>query len=175
MTTMATGISPADAPAPARSRGTLAYRMVRALIRLLFWLFYRRIDVVGQERIPERGGVIITANHHNSLVDAMLIIATVPRAVTVLAKAPLFRHPLIGPPLRLLGAVPVHRRVEAGDDPRKNDEMFAAAIDGAARGRRHLDLSRGNHAAPAGPAAVADRRGAARPRSRARHGRRRPA
>src|SRR5258708_37563857 len=59
----------------------------------------------------------------------MLIIATVPRAITVLAKAPLFRHPLIGPPLHLLGAVPVHRRVEAGNDPRKNDEMFAAAIE----------------------------------------------
>jgi 1-acyl-sn-glycerol-3-phosphate acyltransferase len=129
MTTTATGTSPASAPAPTQPRGTPSYRVVRALVRLLLWLFYRGIVVVGQERIPERGGVIIAANHHNSLVDAMLIIATVPRAVTVLAKAPLFRHPLIGPPLRMLGAVPVHRRVEAGDDPRKNDDMFAAAIE----------------------------------------------
>jgi len=64
----------------------------------------------------------------------MLIIATVPRPVTVLAKAPLFRHPLIGPPLRIMGAVPVHRRVEAGDDPRKNDQMFDAAIEALRRG-----------------------------------------
>src|SRR5262252_593316 len=106
-----------------------AYRAVRALSRFLLWLFYRRIDVVGRERIPERGGVIIAANHHNSLVDAMLILVTVPRPVTVLAKAPLFRHPLIGPWLRMMGAVPVHRRAEAGDDPRRNDEMFAAAIE----------------------------------------------
>jgi 1-acyl-sn-glycerol-3-phosphate acyltransferase len=107
----------------------VTYRVVRALIRLLLWLFYRRIDVVGRERIPASGGVIIAANHHNSVVDAMLIIVTVPRAVTVLANAPLFRHPLIGPPLRMLGAVPVHRRAEAGDDPRKNEEMFASAIE----------------------------------------------
>jgi len=93
------------------------------------WLFYRRIDVIGREHIPDRGGVIIAANHHNSLVDAMLIIATAPRPVTALAKAPLFRHALIGPPLRMLGAVPVHRRAESGDDPRKNDEMFAAAVE----------------------------------------------
>ena len=106
----------------------MAYRVIRGLVRLLLWLFYRRIDVVGRERIPERGGVIIAANHHNSVVDAMLIIATVPRTVTVLANAPLFRHPLIGPPLRMMGAVPVHRRAEAGDDPSKNEEMFAAAI-----------------------------------------------
>jgi len=107
----------------------VAYRVVRVLVRLLLWLFYRRIDVVGRERIPASGGVIIAANHHNSVVDAMLIIVTVPRAVTVLANAPLFRHPLVGPPLHLLGAVPVRRRAEAGDDPRKNEEMFAAAIE----------------------------------------------
>ena len=85
--------------------------------------------MVGRDRIPERGGVIIAANHHNAMIDAMLIMAAVPRAITVLAKAPLFRHPLIGPPLKLMGAVPVHRRAEAGDDPRKNEDMFVAAID----------------------------------------------
>jgi len=129
MTTTGTGTPSAASRAAGRTRGTPTYRVVRGLIRLLLWLFYRRIDVVGRERMPDSGGVIVAANHHNSLVDAMLIIATVPRAVTVLANAPLFRHPLIGPPLRLLGAVPVHRRAEAGEDPRKNEEMFAAAID----------------------------------------------
>jgi 1-acyl-sn-glycerol-3-phosphate acyltransferase len=109
---------PAAGSPPARHpRGSPAYRGVRALIRLLLWLFYRRIDVVGRERIPETGPVIVAANHHNALVDAMLIMATIPRPITVLAKAPLFRHPLIGPPLWMIGAVPVHRRAEAGDDP----------------------------------------------------------
>jgi len=111
------------------TRGTLAYRLVRTMVRVLLWLFYRRIDVVGRERIPPDGGVIVAANHHNSVVDAMLLIATVPRTVTVLANAPLFRHPLVGPFLRMLGAVPVNRRLEAGDDPRKNEAMFTAAID----------------------------------------------
>src|SRR5882762_3991102 len=129
MTTPGSAPLPAGSPSAHHTRGSLAYRTVRALIRLLLWLFYRRIEVVGRERIPETGGVIVAANHHNSLVDAMLIIATVPRAITVLANAPLFRHPLIGPPLRLIGAVAVHRRAEAGDDPRKNEEMFAAAIE----------------------------------------------
>ena len=119
----------AGSPPARHPRGSPAYRGVRGLIRLLLWLFYRRIDVVGRERIPETGAVIVAANHHNALVDAMLIIATIPRPITALAKAPLFKHPLIGPPLWMIGAVPVHRRAEAGDDPRRNDEMFAAAIE----------------------------------------------
>ena len=106
----------------------MGYRAVRGVIRLLLWLFYRRIDMVGAERIPPSGPLLVAANHHNSVVDAMLVLGKCPRRVTVLANAPLFRHPLIGPFLRTIGAVPVHRRAEAGDDPRKNDAMFATVI-----------------------------------------------
>jgi len=106
----------------------MGYRLVRGVIRLLLRLFYRRVDVVGAERIPPGGPLIIVANHHNSLVDPMLIIGTFARRITVLANAPLFRHPLIGPFLHAVGALPVNRRKEAGDDPAKNEAMFAAAI-----------------------------------------------
>jgi len=112
----------------------MTYRLVRALTRLLLWVFYCRVEVVGRERIPAEGGVVVAANHHNSVVDAMVIVAVFPRPVTVLANAPLFRHPLMGPFLRMMGAVPVQRRSEAGDDPRKNDAMFAAAIGALRRG-----------------------------------------
>src|SRR5213078_4678111 len=79
----------------------MGYRLVRGFIRLLLWLFYRRVDVVGAERIPSSGPLIIAANHHNPLVD---------------------------PFLRAVGGLPVNRRKEAGDDPRKNEAMFATAI-----------------------------------------------
>jgi 1-acyl-sn-glycerol-3-phosphate acyltransferase len=97
-------------------------------VRVLIWLFYRRIEVIGAEHIPREGSLVVVANHHNAVVDAMLVMATLPRPVMVLAKAPLFRHPLIGPFLKLMGAVPVSRRQEGGDDPTRNEAMFAAAI-----------------------------------------------
>ncbi|MFN8625207.1 MAG: 1-acyl-sn-glycerol-3-phosphate acyltransferase [Candidatus Binatia bacterium] len=104
----------------------LGYVLVRALVRFLLALFYRRVDVVDGERIPADGPLIVAANHHNAVVDAMLLVAVVPRRVRTLANAPLFRHPLVGPFLRLLGALPVHRRQEAGNDPARNAELFAA-------------------------------------------------
>jgi 1-acyl-sn-glycerol-3-phosphate acyltransferase len=60
------------------------------------------------------------------VVDAMLLIARMPRRVRTLANAPLFKHVLIGPFLRLAGALPVHRRQEAGTDPARNADLFAA-------------------------------------------------
>jgi hypothetical protein len=43
------------------------------------------------------------------------------------AKAPLFSNPLIGPFLRLIGALPVHRRQDGEGDPARNDRLFAAS------------------------------------------------
>ena len=69
-------------------------------------LFYRRVDVIGAERIPRPGPLIVAANHHNALVDGVLLLATLPRRLVSVAKAPLFSNPLIGPFLRLIGALP---------------------------------------------------------------------
>jgi 1-acyl-sn-glycerol-3-phosphate acyltransferase len=109
--------------------GAPGYVVVRALARFLLALFYRRIDVVGVENVPAEGGLVVAANHHNSVVDAMLLIARLPRQVRTLANAPLFGHLLIGPFLRLVGALPVHRRQEAGTDPARNAALFAATTE----------------------------------------------
>jgi glycerol-3-phosphate O-acyltransferase / dihydroxyacetone phosphate acyltransferase len=118
-------MEPKQEPLSAES-GAPGYAAARAFVRFLLALFYRRIDVVGVENVPAEGGVVVAANHHNSVVDAMLLIAVLPRRVRTLANAPLFGHVLIGPFLRLVGALPVHRRQEAGTDPSRNAGLFAA-------------------------------------------------
>ena len=111
----------------------MADRFVSTVARGLLGLFYRRVEVAGLERVPARGPLLLVANHHNALIDPMLLLATIPRRLVSVAKAPLFRHPLIGPFLRLAGAIPVHRRQDlatdaAGADPARNAEMFSRAI-----------------------------------------------
>ena len=85
------------------------------------------MDVIGAERIPRSGPLIVAANHHNALVDGVLLLSAFPRRLVSVAKAPLFFNPLIGPLLRLIGALPVHRRQEGGTDPARNDRLFAAS------------------------------------------------
>ena len=57
----------------------LGYRLIRALSRLLLRLFYRRVEVVGGDRIPPCGPLLVLANHQNALVDGMLLLAVIPR------------------------------------------------------------------------------------------------
>jgi glycerol-3-phosphate O-acyltransferase / dihydroxyacetone phosphate acyltransferase len=112
----------------------MTYAIVRGLARALLALFYRRIEIHGLEHVPARGALVIAANHHNALVDAMLLIATIPRRLAPLAKAPLFAHPLVAPFLWLVGAIPVHRRQDAGAGDAQNVTMFAAATAALRRG-----------------------------------------
>jgi len=69
----------------------------------------------------------VAANHHNALVDGVLLLGHFPRRLVSVAKAPLFSNPLIGPFLRLIGALPVHRRQEGGTDPARNTALFEAS------------------------------------------------
>jgi len=75
------------------------------------------VDVVGAERIPRHGPLIVAANHHNALVDAVLLLSTIPRRLVPVAKAPLFGNPLIGPFLRVIGALPLLPYTRLGFSP----------------------------------------------------------
>lgn len=106
-------------------------------------MFYRRVDVIGAERIPRSGPLIVTANHHNALMDGVLLLSALPRRLVSVAKAPLFSNPLIGPFLRLIGALPVHRRQDGDRDPGRNDRLFAASTATLRRGHAILIFPEG--------------------------------
>ena len=104
-----------------------ASRLFRGIARVLVALFYRRVDVIGRERVPGSGPILVAANHQQGLMDGLLLAATFPRPLRPIAKAPLFRYPLIGQMARLAGAIPVHRRQDEGGGAADNEAMFGAA------------------------------------------------
>lgn len=105
--------------------------LVVAVLRLTLRIFFRRVELSGAERLPATGPLLLVLNHPNSLVDPVFLLCLSPRPVAFLAKAPLFRVPLIGALVRATGSIPVERRQDPGADLRKNREMFG-------RVREHL-------------------------------------
>ncbi|HLB53638.1 MAG TPA: lysophospholipid acyltransferase family protein [Gemmatimonadales bacterium] len=102
------------------------------VLRFGLRIFFRRVETFGVERVPRNGPLLFVLNHPNSLVDPVFILGLAPRPVSLLAKAPLFRMPVIGRLVRALGSIPVERRQDPGADLAKNREMFA-------RVRAHLE------------------------------------
>src|SRR5690242_4299414 len=105
---------------------------VTAVVRLILRIFFRRIELVGLEHVPEHGGVIFAVNHPNGLIDPLFLLSFVPRPISFLAKAPLFRYPLIGFLTRALESIPVYRKQD--NVKGTNAETFARARTLLARG-----------------------------------------
>src|SRR5205809_6433662 len=97
------------------------------LLRVVLRIFFRRIEVSGTDSVPRVGPVIFVLNHPNGLVDPAFLLCLAPRRVSLLAKAPLFRMPVIGSFCRAFDAIPVHRRQDEGFDPAQNRETFETA------------------------------------------------
>jgi len=99
---------------------------VRQVFAVALRVFFRRIEVVGAGRVPARGPVIFVLNHPNALIDPAFLLCLAPRPVSFLAKAPLFRAPVLGWLVRAFDSIPVHRRQDEGGEV-DNRETFRRA------------------------------------------------
>jgi 1-acyl-sn-glycerol-3-phosphate acyltransferase len=102
-------------------------RIIVALLRLALRIYFKKIEVVGLENVPPDEPVIFVLNHRNALVDPVFLLCLAPRQVSFLAKAPLFRMPVLGFLVRAMDSLPVYRRQDEGEDVTKNEETFVAA------------------------------------------------
>jgi glycerol-3-phosphate O-acyltransferase/dihydroxyacetone phosphate acyltransferase len=122
--------------------------LVGPLARLLVHAYYR-VTVAGTP-VPQDRPLLLIANHPNEAFDPLLVAAAVDRPVRFLAKAPLFRVPIVGAVLRAAGCLPVYRR---SDDPTltaKNEATFAAVTAALAGGAAIAIFPEGtSHDAPA--------------------------
>ncbi|HEY7948416.1 MAG TPA: 1-acyl-sn-glycerol-3-phosphate acyltransferase, partial [Acidimicrobiales bacterium] len=96
---------------------------MRGLARLLIRIFFRRIEVEGLRDLPAAGPCVVVANHINGLVDALLLMATLPRFPRFLGKSTLFRILPLWPFLKLAGVVPVYRAKD-GESTARNEGSF---------------------------------------------------
>ena len=101
--------------------------VLRGVFRLVLRIFFRRVEVAGADRVPATGPVMFVLNHPNGLIDPAFLLCLAPRRVSFLAKAPLFRMPVVGWFCRRLQAIPVYRRQDEGSDPAHNRITFEAA------------------------------------------------
>ena len=101
--------------------------LIVTLLRLALRIYFKRIEVAGSEHVPSKDPVIFVLNHPNALVDPVFLLCLAPRRVSFLAKAPLFRMPILGSLVRAMDSLPVYRRQDEGEDVAKNEETFVAA------------------------------------------------
>jgi 1-acyl-sn-glycerol-3-phosphate acyltransferase len=88
---------------------TIGNGLIRPLLRVLY-----RVEGVGWERIPSSGAAVLAASH-DSLIDPFILGVATPRVIHYMAKAELWRYPVLKQVMQGFGAFPVQRgRGDAG-------------------------------------------------------------
>lgn len=116
-------------------KGTFIRQFIHAIISIALRLFFRRIEVVNVESVPQTGAVIFVLNHPNGLVDPALVFVSLKRRVSFLAKSTLYNNPIGAFVLRTFEILPVYRRIDANTDQTKNFSTFENCFELLRRGR----------------------------------------
>jgi 1-acyl-sn-glycerol-3-phosphate acyltransferase len=104
---------------------TLFYRTIRGAFRVFFKV-YGRCEVIGKDRIPKTGPVILVSNH-SSYLDPPLLGGMIDRECAFLGRHDLWDHKWLGFIISRLNTYPVNR-----DNPGKS--VFRYADDALGKG-----------------------------------------
>lgn len=103
----------------------MLYTLLKRIVRMSLHLYFRRIDVIGAESVPEKGPVIFVANHPSALIDPLLVAITVKRKIHFLAASEFFGKGMKARILKnKLNMIPVHRPWLSKTEKVSNTEMF---------------------------------------------------
>ena len=88
----------------------LIYHLVSKLFVLPIYKFVFKGHLIGRENIPQKDAFIMVSNH-GSLLDPPLLGHALGRNISFMAKAELFKIPLLGFVIKACGAYPVKRGI----------------------------------------------------------------
>ena len=107
----------------------LWYSLLRYYVDFTLKLSYRNIRYVGRERIPTDGAIIYAPNHTNALMDALVVLAMDRRPKVFVARADIFRIPILAKIFAFLKIMPIMRIRDGMDEVRRNHETIDKAVD----------------------------------------------
>ena len=114
-------------------QGVFVRRVIHGIVSLALRLFFRRIETVNASNVPYKDALIFVMNHPNGLIDPSLVFVALPRRTSFLAKSTLFKIPGFSYFLKVVGALPVYRKMD-GADVLENLKTFRASYDRLQKG-----------------------------------------
>lgn len=128
-----------------RFRRPFIYKLLYAYVSFMHRLYYRRITIVGLEKVPANTPVIFAPNHQNALMDALALLFTSRKQVAFMARADIFKKPSIAKLLNMLRILPIYRIRDGYGELGRNQESFDNTVDVLKKNIPLCILPEGNH------------------------------
>ena len=105
------------------------YSLLRYYVDATFFMAYRRFEYTELDKIPRDGAVIFAPNHTNALQDALAVLVADHKPTVFVARADIFKKPVIAKILTFLKIMPILRIRDGFSNLSKNDEIMERAVD----------------------------------------------
>ncbi len=102
----------------------MLYGIIKLLLQGTIRIFFRSITIKNGNLIPEKGPLILLANHPATFMDPIVIACSIKRRVYFLGKGELFKGRFANWFLPRLNIIPVYRRQDDPDLMFKNNDTF---------------------------------------------------
>jgi glycerol-3-phosphate O-acyltransferase/dihydroxyacetone phosphate acyltransferase len=108
----------------------ILHRIIRRIASWAVYSFFTEVRVIGGENVPLNGPIIVTATHHNMMLDPAILSSAFPhhRILHYWSKASLFVNPVLSKVLYSTGNIPVDRK------NKDRQALFRGTIDALSRG-----------------------------------------
>lgn len=105
------------------------YSFLRPLVDFNCRRSYRRFEVHGQEKLPKDGALIYGINHSNTLMDALVVLATSHHKKVFMARGDIFANPKVAKILRFMRILPLFRIRNGVAAVKQNTDSMEQAVD----------------------------------------------
>ena len=100
------------------------YTVLSPLVQFGTQCHYHQFVVQGRENLPADGAYIIAPCHQQALMEPLAVLCVAPKPPVFLARADIFRKPVIRAILTFLRILPVYRIRDGQDQLGRNREIF---------------------------------------------------
>ncbi|HEY5691680.1 MAG TPA: 1-acyl-sn-glycerol-3-phosphate acyltransferase, partial [Cyclobacteriaceae bacterium] len=114
----------------------MIYHILKYLIKFLLSVFFKSIVISRKNNIPEKGPLIIVANHPNTFMDPLIVASITNNRIGFVGNAGIFSNKIIASVLYYFHVIPIYRKKDVlpGEKPDNNAAFFKC----------HQYLSEGN-------------------------------
>ncbi len=121
------------------------YYWIYPYVKFFFFHYYGKVEVRGRKNIPRKAPVIFAPNHQNALMDALIVLFSAPGDMVFLARADIFRKPVMAYLMNSLKILPVFRQRDGASELGKNEDIFDISVDVLKNKHYLCVMPEGNH------------------------------
>lgn len=107
---------------------SLGYWFLKMYVRFAELIIYKKITIIGKDKIPGDKAIVFAPNHQNALSDPMAVLLNTPYQPVWLARADIFKNKTAAAILKFMKIMPVYRIRDGKDQLANNDKTFAESI-----------------------------------------------